>query len=108
LGEQAPSPLAARWARTRAKAHILGRGEDFGVKKSDAYRTVFSSVYNFAPLQRDFHKGPRRDHPLMRRLFLEIAKEKVDEAVRRGDYQLTLIDTDFLELAEKWLAAHPS
>jgi len=37
----------------------------------------------------------------MRRLFPEIAKEKVDEAIRRGERQLTAPDRDFRDLVEK-------
>jgi len=64
------------------------RGEAFGIKKDDPRRAIFSSPFNFIPLDRDVHKGPYRDHTLVRRLFLEIAKEKVMSAVRDGRYQM--------------------
>jgi hypothetical protein len=43
----------------------------------------------------------------MRRLSLEIAKEKVDAAIRRGDHQLTVLDADSLDLANDGREDHP-
>jgi hypothetical protein len=43
----------------------------------------------------------------MRRLFLELAKEKVQEAINRGTYQMTMLDRDLLTVADDWLADHP-
>jgi hypothetical protein len=85
--------------------HILGRGQDFGIKKDDPRREWFSSVFNIVPLARIVHEGPVRDHPLMRRLFLEIARKHVMNAVLAGRYVLQEKDERFLsEVAEPWLA----
>jgi len=82
--------------------HILGRGFQAGVRKSNPDREIFSSPYNFAPLQRDVHNGPLRDHPLVRLVLLDKAAEKVNEAVRRGSYEQTELDLRFLSYAEEW------
>ena len=94
-------PLTLHWQFVDPH-HILGRGEDFGIKKDDPRRYLLSSILNFAPLQRDVHKGPRRDHPYMRALLLEAAAKKVQEAIVKGYYALTVLDRDFLSLADEW------
>lgn len=87
--------------------HILGRGYDFGERKKDEGRRAFSSILNYAPIIRDVHKFGLRDHRLMRRLLLEIAHEKVMQAVGRGRYELRPEDTRFLQIADEWLSQHP-
>ncbi len=82
--------------------HILGRGFQAGCRKSSPDRCIFSSIYNFAPLQRDVHKGPLRDHPLVRLVLLDRAAEYVREAIRRGHYEETDLDREFLAYAEAW------
>lgn len=84
-------------------SHILGRGELFGINKGDPRRTIFSSIYNLAPLQRDIHGGPHRDHRYMRLLLLELCEEKVREAIRDGKYEKTPIDEDFLMFRDSWI-----
>jgi len=94
-GQWPRSPLTGDH-RNIDKAHILGRGN-----KSD--RKLHSSILNFVPLDRAIHAGAYRDHPYMRALFLEIAREKVAEAVRNGDYQYTQLDHEFLtQVSREW------
>jgi hypothetical protein len=94
-------PLTGK--RTRLdRHHILGRGMLFGIRPRDPRRRLFGSVYNCAVLDRDVHAGGYRDHPYMRALLLEIAAEKVREAVLRG-YVVSQRDRDFLAIARGWL-----
>lgn len=87
--------------------HILGRGYDFGFGTSKPGRKAFSSILNFVPLSREIHHGPLRDSRECRRLFLRLAQEKVDEAVRVGSYRLSKIDAEFMTIAAKWIEENP-
>jgi hypothetical protein len=55
---------------------------------------------NSIPIEREIHAGPLRDHPLERRLFLDLARAAVMEAVGQREYELTENDRAFLALAE--------
>ena len=79
--------------------HVLGRGGKHN-------RNISSSILNSVPLQRDIHKGPYRDHPLMRKLFLEITRKRVMNYVMLGEYELTDRDKEFLAYADEWQKNH--
>jgi len=82
--------------------HILGRGYDFGYGTKKDERKFFSSVLNFIPLSRPIHHGPLRDTEECRKLFLRLAQERVDDAIREGRYTLSAIDSEFMAIAAKW------
>lgn len=82
--------------------HILGRGYDAGYGKAKDGRKIFSSILNFIPICRTIHHGPLRDTKECRLLFLRLAEEKVSEAIRRGDYELTEIDVEYESFKNKW------
>jgi hypothetical protein len=88
--------------------HILGRGQAFGSRIGTDDRRRFSSMYNCIPLKRDVHDGPVRDSREMRRLFLRIARERVEQATIRSGYQISDHDEQYLELAEKWCQDFPN
>ena len=75
--------------------HIMGRGGKYD-------RDIHSSIFNMIPLNRDIHKGSYRDHPLMRVLFLNIARSKIHEAEMRGEYECTDNDRDFLKMYARY------
>lgn len=82
-------------------SHILGRS---GLKMDDPRRKLYSSIFNCAPLNRDIHKGPLRDHRGVRLALLEQAERKVREAVNRGHYEISDLDEHFLRLIrDPWL-----
>lgn len=105
-GERPRCFLTSTWQFAELH-HILGRGYDHGAHKGTEERAFFSSIFNCAPLNRDIHKGPYRDHPLMRRLLLEIARKHVMNAIAGGAYELSGYDRDFLRFAGEWLAENP-
>jgi hypothetical protein len=76
------------------------------VRPGDPRRRLFGSVYNCAVLDRAVHRGGYRDHPYVRALLLEIAAEKVREAVVRGRYVVSARDAEFLAFARSWLTEH--
>lgn len=82
--------------------HILGRGYDFGYGTKKKERKYFSSILNFIPLSRPIHHGPLRDTVECRLLFLRIAKEKTDDAIKEGRYELTHNDVNFLAIVSQW------
>ena len=88
--------------------HILGRGYDHGARKTSGDRQLFSSIFNFAPLNRDIHQGPQRDATEMRWLLLRLARRNVLESIRRGAYEITELDDRFLAFAERWRQDNPA
>jgi len=100
-GEQPRDPITQEW-HGLDKAHILGRG----YREGNRDRKAFSSVYNFYPLPRRIHSGGYRDHPHFTALLLEIAYEKVQEAIMYGRYEPTDADVAFLELRNEWFLKH--
>lgn len=76
--------------------HVLGRNG-----KHD--RKLHSSILNAIPLSQTIHRGPLRDHPDQRRVYLRIAFEKVAEAIGQGRYELAEIDRAFMLHADEWL-----
>lgn len=90
-----PSPLCFHTAHPSIVGqpvdphHILGRG-----KKGQ--RDIMSSVFNHAPLRRDIHKGPLRDSPDQRGVYLRVACSHVMNAVGQGKYSLNDIDRAFI------------
>jgi hypothetical protein len=87
--------------------HILGRGELFGARKGSQERSHFSSPLNCCPILPAIHKGPLRDHRLMRQLFLEKARERVLNAAALGEYTLTDDDRAFLQISSQWSSDNP-
>jgi len=105
-GERPKCWITLHWQFVDAH-HILGRGYVNGYRPNDVQRKMFSSVFNFCPLQRDIHKGPQKDSPEMRHLFLRLAREHVMQAVSEGRYELRPEDEAFLAFADNWISNNP-
>jgi hypothetical protein len=87
--------------------HILGRGASFGAKPGHEKRGYFSSILNCVPLGRGVHHGPMKDTREMRRLFLRLAEERVQNAEAYGEYQESERDEEFRVIAGQWMAENP-
>lgn len=112
-----PETLRKVWGRTprcpltgfRADTHQIDAHHICGRLGGDA---MASSPYNSIMLCREIHVGGFRDHPEMRALFLNIASEKVTEAIIDRRYKPTATqkkrDRAFLDYAEQFIPSFPS
>ena len=95
-GAMPREPLTGQWNQLDAH-HILGR---------NAGDKTMSSPYNFYPLPRAIHSNGFRDHRYFRAMLLEIAEERVNEAIRDGRYEETDNDAKFLKYRNEWLSSN--
>lgn len=100
-GEYPECPITGRTAQTE-KAHILARGYRDGVGPKSPNRAAYSSILNFYPLPHEIHAGGYHDHRYLRALLLEIADDKVNEAVRSGGYSWRDEDAAFMDIRKEW------
>jgi len=78
--------------------HIRTRGYKFGAKPSSEKRKIFSSIFNASPLCRHHHALGEIHRMDMEEDLLKKARNKVHDAMRRGDYTITDEDRLFLEI----------